>query len=389
MPTSNGRRPRTRTAHHSGSATKSRRVRYAVIGLGHIAQAAMLPAFAHAKRKAELAALITDDPKKLAELGDRYEVEARYDYSGLRRCLAEESIDAVYIATPNSEHLRFAREAAAAGCHVLCEKPLGVTERECTAIIQACEQAGVKLMTAYRLHFEAANLKALEIIRSGEIGEPRIFSSVFSYQVKDPDNIRLRADLGGGPLHDIGIYCINAARTAFRAEPIEVCAWRATSGDKRFREVDETVSAQLRFPGDRIANFVCSYGAANTGWYEVLGTKGCLCLDPAYEYAEGQELYVTVGEKTRRRQFAKRDQFAAELVYFSDCILSGKEPETSGWEGLADVRVIRALEQSMDRGVALEVPPTPHVRHPVPRQRIDRPPVPREPRLVHARPATE
>ncbi len=366
---------------------QARKVRYAVAGLGYIAQAAVLPAFAHATRNSELAALVTDDQDKLKELGARYSVEALYDYAGLRRCLAEESIDALYVATPNSEHLPLLREAAAAGVHVLCEKPLAVTERECVEMIRACERAGVRLMSAYRLHFEAATLKALEIVRAGQLGDPRIFTSVFTFQVEDP-NIRLRADLGGGPLHDIGIYCINAARSIFGAEPIEVGAWTAGSGDPRFQEVHETVSAQMRFPEGRLASFVCSYGTSATGWYEVLGTEGRLCVDPAYEFAEGLGLCVNIGGKSRTRQFAKRDQFAAELVYFSDCILNDKEPEPSGWEGLADVRVIRALQQSIDRGTPLWLPPMQEVRHPSPSLRIDRPPVRREPRLVNARPAS-
>ncbi len=366
----------------------ARRVRYAVIGLGHIAQSAVLPAFAHARQNSELAALVTNDPAKRAALGRRYNVRALYDYNGLTRCLAEESIDAAYIAAPNSEHAHFARLAAAAGVHILCEKPLGVTERECLAIIEACERAGVRLMTAYRLHFEAANLKALELVRSGRIGEPRLFMSAFSYQIKDRNNIRLTRGAGGGPLHDIGIYCINAARTLFGAEPTEVQAWELRSGDDRFRQVAEGVTAVLRFSTNQIASFACSFGAAATGWYQLVGTKGDIRVDPAYEYAQGLRVRTTIDERTRTTPFAKRDQFAAELAYFSDCVLSGREPEPSGEEGLADVRVIRALQQSIQRGEALHVPPPPHVRHPSPRQQIDRPPVPREPRLVHARSAS-
>lgn len=378
----------TQGATQNAATPKARKIRYAVIGLGHIAQAAVLPAFAHARKNSELAALVTDDPKKLAELGEKYGVSALYDYQGLKRCLAEENIDAVYIAAPNSEHAHFAREAASAGVHVLCEKPLGVTERQCLAIIDACDRAGVHLMTAYRLHFEAANLRALEVVKSGQIGEPRVFTSVFSYQIKDPDNIRLQSELGGGPLHDIGIYCVNAARTLFQAEPVEVQGWELRTGDPRFAEVAEGVSVHMRFSEGQVASFVCSFGAAATGWYQILGTKGDVCLNPAYEYAEGLSVCVTIGEKTRERQYAKRDQFAAELVYFSDCVLNKRSPEPDGWEGLADVRVIRAIEQSIQRGRALEVPPTPHVRHPSPQQRIDRPPVPREPALVHARSAS-
>jgi predicted dehydrogenase len=368
-----------------GSVERSRPLRFAVVGLGHIAQAAVLPAFAHAKRHAELAALVTHDRAKLAELGKRYKVAALYDYQDLRRCLREESIDAIYIATPNSEHRELALEAAACGVHVLCEKPLAVTEGECIDMIRACERAGVLLMTAYRLHFEAASLKALEAIRAGTIGDPRIFTSAFSFQISDPDNIRLKRDLGGGPLHDIGIYCINAARSIFRSEPIEVQGWTLNSGDPRFREIDETVSAQLRFPNDRIATFTCSYATAATGWYQIVGTKGDIRVDPAYEYSEGLETKVTIGEKRRSHHHPKRDQFAAELVYFVRCIHEGLEPEPSGWEGLADVRVIRAIQQSIERGVSLELPPSRHVRHPTPGQRVDRPPVAREPKIINAR----
>ncbi|MGE3107065.1 MAG: Gfo/Idh/MocA family protein [Phycisphaerales bacterium] len=377
-------RPATRSSPRA-SADRTSKVRYAVVGLGHIAQAAVLPAFAHASKNSELAALVTDDPDKRARLGKRYSVSALYDYSGLRRCLAEESIDAVYIATPNSEHAPIAIQAAQAGVHVLCEKPLGVTERECMAIIDACKRADVRLMTAYRLHFEAANLKTLELIKSGRIGEPRIFTSAFSYQIKDPQNIRLRRDLGGGPLHDIGIYCINAARSVFKAEPVQVHGWTLPGEDPRFDEVHPGVSAQLRFPGGQVASFVCSFAAAATGWYQVIGSKGDIRVDPAYEYTQGLELTVTVDDKSREHRYAQRDQFAAELVYFSECIRDRREPEPSGWEGLADVRVIRAIQQSIDRGRSLEIQPTPHARHPSPALQIDRPPVRKEPSLVQAR----
>ncbi len=380
------RRTRNRTA--GASVAPSKRVRFAVVGLGHIAQSAVLPAFAQARRHAELAALVTDDAGKLKELGRRYGVDALYDYAGLTHCLTEESIDAVYVATPNTEHVQHVLTAARRGVHVLCEKPLGVSERECLTMIRACEAAGVHLMTAYRLHFEAANLAALKLIRSRRIGEPRAFLSAFSYQIVDRSNIRLRGDLGGGPLADIGIYCINAARTVFAAEPAEVQAWSLQSGDPRFREVDETVTAQLRFPGDRVAQLLCSFGAAATGWYQVLGTKGSLRLEPAYEYAEGLTLQITVGDKKQTRAFNKRGQFAAELIYFADCIRRKRVPEPSGWEGLADVRVIEAIQQSIRGREAVKVRVTPEARHPKPRQRIDRPPIGRKPKLVHARAAS-
>ena len=203
----------------SHGSARSRKIRYAVVGLGHIAQAAVLPAFAHAKRNSELHALVSGDGEKLAELGDRYEVEFRGGYEDFEECLKD--VDAVYIATPNTEHAEFAVRAAHAGVHVLCEKPLAVTEEECDRILRACREAGVRLMTAYRLHFEPLTLEVIDLVRKGRIGEPRYFSSDFSMVAK-PGNIRTRPETGGGTLYDLGVYCINAARMLFGAEPREV-----------------------------------------------------------------------------------------------------------------------------------------------------------------------
>ena len=236
-------------------------------------------------------------------------------------------------------------------------------------------------MTAYRLHFEEASLKAVEVVRGGKLGDPRIFASTFTLQVK-PGNIRLEAE-GGGGLYDIGIYCINAARALFGAEPSSVFAWSASNGEKRFREVDEMTAAVLRFPGGRLASFTCSMGAADVSEYHVVGTKGSLRVEPAYEYAEGLEHHLQIGGDSKREKFAKRDQFAAELLYFSDCVLQGREPEPSGEEGLADVRVIRALLRSARAGRPVRLGRFARRRRPRLAQEIRRPPV-RKPRVVRA-----
>jgi predicted dehydrogenase len=365
------------------AARDTRGVRYAVVGLGYIAQVAVLPAFTHARRNSQLAALVSDDPVKRAQLARRYRVPATFSYEQFAQCRETGGIDAVYIALPNFRHREFAVAAARAGVHVLCEKPLAVTVEECEEIIAVAEKASVRLMTAYRLHFEKANLEAVRIARSGELGDPRLFQSVFAMQVRD-GNIRLESEKnGGGPLYDIGIYCINAARSLFRSEPVEVMAWRATSGQKRFGEVEETATAALRFPGDRLATFSCSFGAADTGWYQLVGTKGDLRVDPAYEYAGALRHRLTLGGPSRVRSFPKRDQFAAQLLYFSDCVLEARRPEPSGREGLADVRIIRALQKSADQARSVSLPKFERVRHPEPDQEIRRPPVSKPP-LVNA-----
>jgi glucose-fructose oxidoreductase len=196
-------------------------------------------------------------------------------------------------------------------------------------------------------------------------------------------NIRLQKDLGGGTLYDIGIYCINAARYLFQAEPVEVFAFSANSGDERFQEVDEMISATLRFPNERLASFTCSFGAADVSAYEIVGTKGRLKVDPAYEVAGELRHELTVNGKPRKQTFSQRDQFAPELLYFSDCIIKDQDPEPSGTEGLADVRIIRALYRSTRVGHPIKLGDFEKSDRPGPEQEIRRPPV-SEPDLIHA-----
>ncbi len=381
---------RTRTTRASTKSARSRtskqprgRVRYAVVGQGYISQIAVLPAFANARRNSELTALVSDDPHKLELLGRRYRVKHLYRYEDFDACLASGEVDAVFIALPNHLHHAYTLRAARAGKHVLCEKPLAVTEDECREMIDEAERYGVQLMVAYRLHFERANLKAVQIARAGRLGGLRTFNSLFCMQVED-GNIRLQAAAGGGTLYDIGIYCINAARHLFGAEPVEVVGFAGNNGEERFREVDEMTSAILRFPGDRLASFTCSFGAADASAFDLVGTKGSLRLESPYSFAEDITQRLKIGERTTEQVFPARDQFAPELLYFSDCIRERRKPEPSGEEGWADVRVIRALLASIElrRPVALE--PLDRRRQPTLEQEIHRPPI-EEPELVGAR----
>lgn len=370
MPRTNGKR-----------ATRNKAVRYAVVGLGHIAQAAVLPAFAHAQRNSRLAALVSGERKKLDAVGRRYGVKRLCRYDDVDDLFASGEIDAVYIALPNNMHRDFTVRAARAGLHVLCEKPMAVSARECEQMIQATSKAGVKLMIAYRLHFEQANLEAAQLARTDKLGELRFFSSDFSMQVAE-NNIRLERDKGGGPLYDIGIYCINAARYCLSEDPIEVWATATKSKDPRFSEVDESAVGVMRFKDERVASFTCSFGAADRSTYTITGTRGSITLDPAYEYAEGLSYALNVGGRQRKREFPKSDQFAPELLYFSDCIINDRTPEPSGEEGLADVRVIEAMLRSINSGRWVSLRPLKRRQRPGVREAIRRPPVPREPPLV-------
>lgn len=360
-------------------------IRYAVMGLGHITQVAVLPAFAHAKRDATLAALISSEPGKLRTLGKKYGVDRLYSYDQFDECMKSGEIDALYIALPNQLHAKYTVRAAKYGIHVLCEKPMALTEKDCRTMIRACEKNDVRLMVAYRLHFEKANLSTVELIRKGRIGTPRLFNSTFTMDVREGD-IRLREETGGGTLWDIGVYCINAARYLFREEPVEVLGMSASGEQRRFDEVEEAFAATMRFPGDKLASFVVSFGSAPSAEYRVVGTKGDVRMDPAYEYAEGLKQFVTTGGKPREREFAKRDQFAPELVYFAECIREGRDPEPSGWEGLADVRIVEALYRSAKKGKPIRLSAFEKHQRPSKRQVITRPAVNRPPKPVGVKP---
>jgi glucose-fructose oxidoreductase len=369
----------------NGVATANKRIRYAVVGLGHIAQVAVIPAFNHATRNAELVAIVSGDATKRREIAKRYRVERAFSYDEFDDCLR--SVDAVYIALPNSMHAEYTVRAARAGVHVLCEKPMAVTIEECRRMITACRNARVKLMIAYRLHFETINLAAIDLARGGRLGELKFFNSSFSMTVRRGD-IRTKRACGGGTLYDIGVYCINAARNLFRAEPTQVSAVSINSGRAALSEIDETTAAALRFGDDRIATFVTSFNAADVASYRIVGTKGDLHVDPAYEYAEGLEYALTIDGKTTHRKVGKRDQFAPELLYFSDCIVNDRDPEPSGEEGMQDVRIVQALYESAKVGKPVAIPRFTKRLHPSGRQRITRPGV-RKPPLIKVQSASE
>lgn len=369
-------------------ASKTRKVRYAVVGLGHIAQAAVLPAFKHAGKNSVLTALVSDTPNKLQTLGKRYGVKHLCGYDDAETLFNSGEIDAVFIALPNSLHKEYTVKAARAGLHVLCEKPMAVTSRDCEAMIKATKKAKVKLMIAYRLHFERANLEVAQLARSGKLGDMRFFSSDFAMQVS-PDNIRLKRKEGDGPLNDIGIYCINAARYCFAQEPTEVWATATRSKDPRFKKVDETVMAAMRFADERLASFTCSFGAADRSVYSIAGTKGSITVEPAYEYAEGLGYKLQRGERTQQKNFSKSDQFAAQLLYFSSCVLKGADPEPSGEEGLADVRIIEAMQRSIKNGRWVATKLGQRKKRPTLRQENRRPAVPRVPPLVKVKSASQ
>lgn len=363
--------------------TTTGRIRYAVAGLGYISQVAILPAFKNAKNNSDLVALISSDEKKLNELGKKYDVPFIAGYADLEDCLIEAKADAIYIAVPNALHHNLATRAASVGCHVLCEKPLAPQISECEDIIRQCKIRNLKLMTAYRLHFDSANIEAMKIVQSGKLGELKLFNSSFTMQVTDKENIRLKRSLGGGPLYDLGIYSINAARYIFGSEPIQVSGFLESSRDKRFSEVEEMASMILRFPENKLATLSTSFGSSDSSYFEVIGTKGKLRVEPAFEFSGQLKHHLTVGKTTTTKVFAQHDQFGAEIIYFSDAILNNRIIEPDGVEGLIDIEIIQAIKYSARTGQSISLEFGRKPQRPSQNKKMALPKI-RKPDLIHA-----
>ena len=334
-----------------------RKVRYAVVGAGWIAQEDFMPGVEHTGNSV-MTALVTGEPEKARELAKMYGIEHTTDQDGYDALLKSGNIDAIYLATPNSNHTTFVVKALEAGIHVLCEKPMAPTVEECQAMIDASRKSGAKLMIAYRLHFEEATVEAIETVREGKIGEPRFFSSVFAQQVAR-ENSRTDAGNWAGPMPDMGPYPLNAVRQLFEAEPTEVYAQTASLKEPRFTEIQEMVSVNLKFPGDRLAQFTISYGANPLSQYRIVGTEGDLEVSPGFTWQQGLTHTLTIGEKKTTKTYGKSDHFGGETKYFSNCVLDDRHPEPDGEEGLADVRVIKAIEESLQTGKPVTLPPGP------------------------------
>jgi predicted dehydrogenase len=326
-----------------------KKVRYAVVGNGWISQEAFMPGV-NQTGNSEIAAIVSGQRDKAETMAAFHGIPRVYDYADYDAVLKE--VDAVYIALPNSMHADYAILAAKAGVHILVEKPLATSIEDSKAMIAAADKAGVWLMTAYRLHTDEATLKLYDLLRNGAIGDVRHYNSCFSFQI-NAGNHRLLAKHWGGALQDIGVYCINAARQVFAAEPIEVSAMDSTGeDDPRFKETPGSVSALMRFPGGRIGSFYCSFGADDTDTFTVVGTQGQIKLSNAFRFDRTAFMEVTKGGKTERIDFPVTDNFSGQTAYFSDCIQKGMRPEPDGEEGLADMMVMLAIEEAARSGKA-------------------------------------
>jgi predicted dehydrogenase len=330
---------------------------WAIVGLGSLSINQILPAFAQCE-KSKAVALVSGHPDKANKLAARYGINAKniYNYQNYDSIQDNPEVDIIYIVLPNSMHAEYTIRGFQAGKHVLTEKPMANTPADCQAMIDAGRKAGKKLMVAYRCRYEPYNIEAIRIARSGELGPTQVILADAGWNATNPDQWRLKKDLaGGGSLMDIGIYALNASRYLSGEEPTEINAMiYSTPGDPRFKEVEETVNFQLRFPSGAIANCTSSYGYFPTSHYRVIGTKGWLEMDPATWYS-GLRMRVGRRYEIEEKELPVKDHFALEMDHMSGCVMENKEPLTPGEEGLRDIKLMMGIYEAAATGKTVKV----------------------------------
>ncbi len=328
------------------------KVGYAVIGLGRIA-GHFMPGM-RSTTNSQVTGLVSGHRDKAERIAAEYGVpkDSIYSYENFDEIAKNPAIQAVYVALPNSMHAEYTIRAARAGKHVLCEKPMATSVSDCEAMIAACKKANVKLMIAYRCHYEPTNLRAVQLIRDGAIGKVQTIESTFGFDIS-PGEWRIQKKYsGGGPLYDVGIYSLNACRYLTGEEPEKIAAYASViDHDGRFNDVEENVSWTMRFPSGVVASCATTYGAPMDGYFRVYGSKGWLQVDQAFIY-EGLHLRAEFDGKTLDEPNSAKDpsQFAAEAEHFSHCVQNGLEPQSPGEEGLRDMKYIAQIYKSAGIG---------------------------------------
>ncbi len=339
----------------SGTDASQKPVGYAAIGLGTISDIFMRGCAN--SNAAKITALVTGHPDtKGAKYAAMYGIPKTsiYTYETFDRIRDNPEIDAIYVGLPNGMHCEYTMRGAMAGKHVLCEKPMAISSAECRKMIDACHQAKVKLMIAYRVHYEPMWNRAIQIVKSGQIGELESFHGGFFGQ-QPAGAWRLTKSLGGGgALMDLGIYPLNAIRHITGEEPTDftaIVSTRDRSG--RFAEVEQSMEWTMKFPSGIIASCGCSYGARGPSVLTINGDKGYLVMEPAFHY-DGVRLRGEVGGQPIDESSTEKQpyQFTIEAEHFSECIRNHHEPESPGEEGLKDMLAIEAIYRAAGATIA-------------------------------------
>lgn len=323
----------------------------ALVGLGTYSEGELGPALKETKH-CYLAGIVSGSEKKKKKWKKEYDIPAdnMYGYEDFDSIANNDLIDIVYVVLPNSMHTEYVIRAAKAGKHVICEKPLANTIEECDEMIMACNDAGVQLSVGYRLHFDPFNLEMMRLAREKAFGAVKRISA--SHGLSSAKGWRLDKELaGGGPLMDVGIYCVNAGRYITNQEPIAVHATEGQKKDKKkFATIEESLTWTMEYPDGVIAECSCSYSQygnhlhveAERGWFEIA---------PSFSY-RGLKGTTSNGEM----DIKPINQQAAQMDDFASAIIDNRPTPVSGEMGRRDMVIIEAIYRSMKTGGRVEIP---------------------------------
>ena len=339
-----------------------KRLGVAVVGIGHLSLEQIIPAFGTAKN-VRLTALVSGNRDKALAIAAQTGVAASsvYDYKTFDEIKNNADVDIVYIVLPNSMHCEYTERAAAAGKHVLCEKPMATSVEEAERMIKACRAANRKLMIAYRMQYNEAHRTMIGMARNKTFGPLRFIEAVNGQNDAANGQWRqIKAMAGGGSLPDVGIYCFNAFRYITGEEPIEVTGQiTQPKDDPRFREIEDICTFTLRFPSGVLATGSSGYSFHEIRQIRCAAADASFGMNPAFSY---NNLVMQIGHKAgeatalEQRTWAPKNQFAVEMDHFADAIRADREPHTPGEEGLQDLKIIAAIYASAAGGGVVKLP---------------------------------
>lgn len=319
----------------------------ALVGLGSYSTYELAPALLETK-KCYLAGIVTGTPSKEKIWADKYNLPQKniYNYQNFDTIISNPGIDIIYVVLPVSMHKEYVIRAAMAGKHVISEKPMAISVKDCEEMITACKKANRKFSIGYRLRFEPYTKEMMQL------GQQKLYGKLlkidcangFIYQ-GDPNAWRLKkAMAGGGGLMDMGVYCIQGARYVTGEEPIYVTAREEKTRPELFKEVDETIYFELEFPSGCVANGISSYNM-NLNHLKVKAEKGDFELSQAYRYG-GMEGKTPAGPMN----FPQINQQAAQMDDFADCIIQNKSTIVPGEMGMQDINIVEVIYRSIASG---------------------------------------
>ena len=297
---------------------------------------------AHASPKVDLVGVASRDQQRAEEYAKQWDIPRAYgSYEAL---LADPEIEAVYISLPNSMHCEWSIKSAEAGKHVLCEKPLSRHPNEVEEAFDAADKAGRLLSEAFMYRHNPQTKRVKQLVDEGAIGELRVVRSVFSYSLYDEDNIRLRTDVEGGALMDVGCYNVSGSRLV-GGEPEHVLgeAWYGPSG------TDWVFSGALRFPGNVIGLFHCGTALPNQDELEVIGSEGSLFLDDPW-HCNVPVIELRREDGVERIELEREDSYRLELENLSDATRGEGELLLGRADALGQARTLEALHESATTG---------------------------------------